>query len=106
MTIGLKISEPIATNLGNKSNTMIRLKNIFGNGKDGDGNPLISVSFDLYENRIKYDAGDAPLITAGFPQTRSLVGNSGIELSETTLHQALKSKLETEGLTITEETKT
>jgi hypothetical protein len=37
-TIGLKIAEPTATNLGNKSNTMWKIRVAEGQGNDGTNN--------------------------------------------------------------------
>lgn len=102
-TIGLKIAEPTATSLGNKSNTMYKVRVAEGMGNDGT-DKQISVIFDVYESRVKYDAGDAPLQTAGVDHRRTVSLPIATEISETSLHQALKTVLEAEGLTITEET--
>lgn len=102
-TIGLKIAEMTATELGNKSNTMWKVRSAEGVGNDGT-DKQINVIFDVYESRAKYDAGDNPLATAGVDHRRTLLLPVATESSETSLHQELKSVLEGEGKTVTEET--
>lgn len=101
-TIGLKIAEATATNLGNKSNTMWKIRVAEGQGNDGT-NKQIGVIFDVYESRVKYDAGDDPLQTF-VDQRRTVELAIATESSETSLHQELKTILEGEGYTVTEET--
>ena len=101
-TIGLKIAEMTATELGNKANTMWKVRVAEGVGNDGT-DKQINVIFDVYESRAKYDAGENPLATAGVDHRRSLSLPIATESSETTLHQALKVVLEAEGKTVTEE---
>lgn len=104
ITIGLKITQSVPTNLGNKANTMFRTKSADGIGKDANGDSRVMVVFHVYESRAKYDAGDAPLSTAGFKQYREVIVAQGVEIGETSLHQSLKTVLEGEGYTVTEET--
>ena len=102
-TIGLTIAEAVPTNLGNATNTMFKIKSVEGAGNDGT-NKFLDIIFDVYESRAKYDAGDSPLQTAGVNHRRQVSLPIATEVSETTLHQALKTILEGEGLTVTEET--
>ena len=100
-TIGLSIAEMTATNLGNKSNTLWKIRSAEGVGNDGT-DKSINIIFDVYESRAKYDAGDNPLMTFE-NQRRTLTLPVATETSKTSLHQALKAVLEAEGKTVTEE---
>lgn len=103
MTIGLKLTEAVATNLGNKSNTMIRVKDVPGSSRADNGDKVLSLSFNVYESRVKFDAGDDPLVTAGFSQAETITIDSATEVSTTSIHQALKPVMEARGFTVTEE---
>jgi hypothetical protein len=102
MTIGLTIAENVATSIGGKTNTMWVIRSAEGAGNDGT-DKQINIIFDIYESRVKFDAGDAPL---GHFQNarRTLSLPIATESSQTTLHQELKVVLEGEGFTVTEET--
>jgi len=102
-TIGLTHAEGLATEKGLSTSTMLKIKSVEGVGNDGTDKNL-NVIFDVYENRTQYDAGDAPLATAGVDHRRTVSMPVANEVSETSLHQALKTVLEGEGKTITEET--
>ena len=103
-TIGLKIESPgVPTDLGSLLNTFIQVVTVEAEGDDEDGDQVVSVLFDVYESRAKYDEGDRKLITAGFSQRRRYAVDAAIELSQTSIHQALKVVLEAEGYSVSEE---
>jgi len=104
ITIGLKLTEAVATNLGNKTNTMIRVKDVPGSSRAENGDKILNMSFDVYESRAKFDAGDDPLTTAGFSQAETITIAAATEVSTTSIHQALKPIMEARGFTVTEET--
>lgn len=105
MVVGLKLTgKTVPTNIGNVSGSMIRVKDVPGSSRGVDGDKVLNMSFDVYESRAKYDAGDDPLITAGFSQAEEITIAADTEVSTTSIHQALTPVMEARGFTVTEET--
>ena len=104
-TKGLTINSPgVPTELGKKTNTYVTVVEVDAQGKDDAGDNVIAVLYRLYESAAKYDAGDRPLLTAGFSHRATYSIAAATEISQTSIHQGLKAVLEGEGWTVTEVT--
>lgn len=104
MVIGLTLTgKTVPTNIGSVSGAMIRVKNVPGSSRNSEGDKTLDMSFDVYESRAKFEAGEDPLSTAGFSQAETVTIDVATEVSTTSIHQALKPIMEAHGFTVTEE---
>jgi hypothetical protein len=103
MTVALKKAEATATNLGNKSNTVWCVKTIDAICHHSDGTVTANVITDVWETRAKFDACDPTLDTVGVNRRYSITIPDETEMSMTSILAEVKTGMESEGFTITNE---
>lgn len=102
-TVALKKAEATATNLGNKSNTIWCIKTIDSICHHTDGTVTMSVITDVWESRAKFDSCDPVLDTIGVNRRYDITIPSSTERSCTSELAQLKTAMEAEGFTVTNE---
>ena len=104
ITIGLTLTDKnIATELGLLASSFVTSKQFDGMPRT-ETHKIGQTRIELFESRDAFLAGDAALKTLNFSHREILQIPIDTEISETTVHQALKNVLESKGFTVTEET--
>ncbi len=103
VTIGLIVNEGVITEKGLLKNLFIRFYFIKDIKSSNEFNNL-NVAFNLYESRENFFIGNSPLKALNINKCRNIKIPISAKISETSIHKALKTVLESENLTITEVT--
>lgn len=95
MLFGLTITESVETNLGSKAGTMIRFREVCDCGYDANGDNKLGITFQFFESRAEYLAKSAPLKVISENKRVEIVVPYGTEITETIIHQYIKTPLAT-----------